>query len=74
MTRPLRDPLHAMPMSMSPSVGSARACRRERLCTAPAKLDNIHLSGDAAGTVATRLHTGAACKPAASDTPLPESP
>ena len=77
MTSPLHHHLHAMPMSMSPSAGSARACRREQLCIAPVSPftpSDMHPIGDVPGAVSTRRHTGTACILAVIGTPLPQSP
>ena len=74
MTSPLRHHLHAMSLSMSPSAGSARACRREQLRISPATLGDMRLIGDAPSAVHSQRHTGAACIPAVIGTPLPESP
>jgi hypothetical protein len=61
-------------MSMSPSAGSARARRRERLCSAHGTLGDMRLIGDAADAVHIRRHTGAACRHAVIGTPLPKTP
>jgi len=74
MTSPPRHHLHAMPMSVNPSVGSARACRRERLCIGPVTPSDIRLIGDVPAAVHTRRHTGAGCIPVVIGMPQPESP
>ena len=61
-------------MSMSSSAGSARARRRERLCSAHGTLGDICLIGDVAGAVHMRRRTGAACRHAVIGTPLPKTP
>jgi hypothetical protein len=63
-----------MSMSMSPSAGSTRARRRERLCIAHGTLGDMRLIGDASGAVHMRRHAGAACRQAVIGTPLPKTP
>lgn len=67
-------PLRAMSMRMSASAGSARACRRERLCMACAMPGNRRLISDVLGSIYTQRHTGSACIRAVIVKPLPESP
>lgn len=74
MNSPLSHPLRAMSMRMSPSTGSAHACRRERLCIACAMLGNRRLISAVPGPVYIQRHADTACMQAVIVKPLPESP
>ena len=74
MTTKLLHHSNAMPMSTSPSAGSARAHCCERRYIAPFMRTSKHLIGSIAAAVTTRRHTRAACTPAVIGTPLLESP
>lgn len=74
MNRPMSHPLRAMSMRMSPSTGSARACRREWHRMACAMLGNRQLTSAVPGPVYIQRHTDTACTQAVIVRPLPESP
>ena len=74
MTSPLRHPLHAMSMSMSPSAGRASRGSPRTALHSPRRAQRQASIGTVAGAVNPRWHTGAACMPAVISTPLPESP